>query len=38
MCKVRGSLLPVVSQYISVNNMQEKKGHHARLTHFSTSE
>ena len=33
MCKVRGSTLPVVSHYISENNMQEKKGHHARLTH-----
>jgi hypothetical protein len=30
MCKVRGSTLPVVSHYISENNMQEKKGHHAR--------
>ena len=38
MCKVRGSTLPVVSHYISENNMQEKKGHHARLTHFSMSE
>jgi hypothetical protein len=35
MCKVRGIILPVVSHYISENNMQEKKGHHARLTHFS---
>lgn len=38
MCKVRGSTLPVVSHYISENNMREKKGHHARLTHFSMSE
>jgi hypothetical protein len=27
MCKVRGSILPVVSHHISENNMQEKKGH-----------